>query len=188
MQAFLTRDADREVPLDERVAVANNYKADVFISLHANASRSRGAKGAEVYFLSYQTVDEDARRLAALEGELPEIPAGSDLSLILWDMAQAEHLEESSALASRIQEELAGVTGSQGRGIKQAPFRVLVGATMPAVLIETAFISNAEEERLLVSDAYQAKLVGAITRGLARFQQQRAQAPAPAKAPAGLRP
>jgi N-acetylmuramoyl-L-alanine amidase len=188
MQAFLTRDSDRDVALDERVAVANNYKADVFISLHANASRSRGARGAEVYFLSYQSVDEETRRLAVQEGELPEAPAGSDLSLILWDMAQAEHLEESSALASRIQEELAEVTGSQGRGIKQAPFRVLVGATMPAVLIEAAFISNAEEEKLLVSDAYQARLVAAITRGLARFQQQRAQAPAPARAPSGRRP
>ena len=73
-------------------------------------------------------------------------------------MAQAEHLEESSALASRIQEELAVVTGSEGRGVKQAPFRVLVGAAMPAVLVEVAFISNPEEEKLLVSDAYQAKI------------------------------
>src|SRR5207237_430383 len=75
-------------------------------------------------------------------------PAGSDVALILWDMAQAEHLEESSALASRIQEELAEVTGTQGRGVKQAPFRVLVGAAMPAVLVEVAFISNSEEEKL----------------------------------------
>jgi N-acetylmuramoyl-L-alanine amidase len=87
-------------------------------------------------------------------------------------MAQAEHLEESSALASRIQEELAEVTGSQGRGVKQAPFRVLVGAAMPAVLVEVAFISNAEEERLLVSDAYQSKVVGALVRGIFRYQQQ----------------
>ena len=82
-------------------------------------------------------------------------PPGSDVALILWDMAQAEHLEESSALASRIQEELAEVTGSEGRGVKQAPFRVLVGAAMPAVLVEVAFISNSEEEKLLTSDAYQ---------------------------------
>jgi N-acetylmuramoyl-L-alanine amidase len=90
-------------------------------------------------------------------------------------MAQAEHLEESSALATRLQEELADVTGSQGRGIKQAPFRVLVGAAMPAVLVEVGFISNAEEERLLTSDEYQAKVVSALVRGLSRYQQQREQ-------------
>ena len=85
-------------------------------------------------------------------------------------MAQAEHLEESSALASRIQEELAEVTGSEGRGVKQAPFRVLVGAAMPAVLVEVAFISNPEEEKLLDSDAYQTKVAAALVRGIARYR------------------
>ncbi|HET8646336.1 MAG TPA: N-acetylmuramoyl-L-alanine amidase, partial [Vicinamibacteria bacterium] len=176
LQAFLTRDKDAEVGLDDRTAFANNYKADLFISIHANASRSHGAKGAEVYFLSYQSTDEESRRLALMEGAAqPGAPAGSDLALILWDMAQAEHLEESSALASRIQEELAVVTGSEGRGVKQAPFRVLVGASMPAVLVEVAFISNSDEEKLLGSDAYQAKIVSALVRGVARYQQQKAQ-------------
>jgi N-acetylmuramoyl-L-alanine amidase len=178
VQAFLTRDRDGEVPLDERSAFANNYKADLFISVHANASRSHGAKGSEVYFLSYQATDEESRRLAQAEGgdvgASAGVAAGSDLALILWDMAQAEHLEASSALATRIQEELAEVTGSQGRGIKQAPFRVLVGAAMPAVLLEVAFISNPDEEKLLVSEAYQNKVVSAVVRGVARYQQQRA--------------
>jgi N-acetylmuramoyl-L-alanine amidase len=176
LQAFLTRDRDEEIALDERAAVANNYKADLFVSIHANASRSLGAKGSEVYFLTYHAADDEGRRMAALEGGAftpgTPAPASGDLALILWDMAQAEHLEESSALASRIQEELAEVTGSQGRGVKQAPFRVLVGAAMPAVLVEVAFISNAEEERLLVSDAYQAKVVAALVRGISRYQQQ----------------
>ncbi len=176
LQAFLTRDRDEEIALDERAAVANNYKADLFISIHANASRSLGAKGSEVYFLTYHASDDEGRRMAALEGGAftpgTPAPASGELALILWDMAQAEHLEESSALASRIQEELAEVTGSQGRGVKQAPFRVLVGAAMPAVLVEVAFISNAEEERLLVSDAYQAKVVAALVRGISRYQQQ----------------
>jgi N-acetylmuramoyl-L-alanine amidase len=176
LQAFLTRDRDEEIALDERAAVANNYKADLFVSIHANASRSLGAKGSEVYFLTYQATDDESRRMAALEGGAftpgTPAPASGDLALILWDMAQAEHLEESSALASRIQEELADVTGSQGRGVKQAPFRVLVGAAMPAVLVEVAFISNAEEERLLVSDAYQSKVVAALVRGISRYQQQ----------------
>jgi N-acetylmuramoyl-L-alanine amidase len=177
LQVFLTRDKDQEVPLDQRTAIANNYKADVFVSIHANASRAHGAKGSEVYFLSYQASDDEARRMALSEGAaLPVIDAatGSDLAFILWDMAQAEHLEESSALASRIQEEIAQVTGSEGRGIKQAPFRVLVGAGMPAVLVELAFISNPEEEKLLGNEAYQAKVVAALARGISRYHAERA--------------
>jgi hypothetical protein len=134
LQVFLTREKDVDVDLDERTAIANNYKADLFVSIHVNASRARGAKGSEVYFLSYQASDDESRRTAHLEGAAEPPPGttqSADLSLILWDMAQAEHLEESSALASRIQEELAVVTGSEGRGVKQAPFRVLVGARCP---------------------------------------------------------
>ena len=177
-QVFLTRDKDEEIPLDERTATANNYKADLFLSLHANASRSHGASGSEVYFLSYQASDEESRRVAMAEGSA--VPAGaaaplqSDLALILWDMAQAEHLEESSVLASRLQEELAGVTGSEARGIKQAPFRVLVGAAMPAALVEVAFISNPEEEKRLASEVFQNKLVAAILRGISRYESDQA--------------
>ncbi len=188
-QVFLTRDKDDAVDLDERTAVANNYKADLFVSIHANASRAKGAHGSEVYFLSYQASDDDARRAAQAEGAAsmpPDAgPMGADLSLILWDMAQAEHLEESSALASRIQEELAGVTGSQGRGIKQAPFRVLVGAAMPAVLVEVAFISNAEEEKKLVSEAFQTKVALALLRGIARYASQHSLAASGRRLPAG---
>jgi N-acetylmuramoyl-L-alanine amidase len=176
LTVVLTRDKDAEVPLDERTATANNYKADLFVSIHANASRARGAKGSEVYFLSYQASDDDARRMAQAEGAaepLARAAGSSDLALILWDMAQAEHLEESSTLASRLQEELAVVTGSEGRGVKQAPFRVLVGAGMPAVLVETAFISNPEEEKLLSSDAYQARIAAALARGIERYRRER---------------
>ena len=160
LQAFLTRDRTRRSPLDDRAAFANNYKADLFVSIHANASRSPRARAA-ARSTSSPTRPPTTRAggwprwRAANRARRRSRPAGSDLALILWDMAQAEHLEESSALASRIQEELAEVTGSQGRGVKQAPFRVLVGAAMPAVLVEVAFISNAEEEKLLASDAYQ---------------------------------
>ena len=177
LSVFLTRDKDVDVDLDERTAIANNYKADLFISIHANASRARGAKGSEVYFLSYQASDDESRRTAQSEGAaepLPGTAAGADLALILWDMAQAEHLEESSALASRIQEELAVVTGSEGRGVKQAPFRVLVGAAMPAVLVEVAFISNPDEEKLLASEAYQAKVAASLARGIERYRREQA--------------
>jgi N-acetylmuramoyl-L-alanine amidase len=180
LQAFLTRDGDQDVSLDDRTAFANNYKADLFVSIHANASRAAGARGSEVYFLSHEASDEESRRLAMVEGGLvgasgTPVAGAGEVGLILWDMAQAEHLEESSALATRLQEELAEVTGSQGRGIKQAPFRVLVGAAMPAVLVEVGFISNAEDERLLTSDEYQGKVVAALVRGLGRYQQQREQ-------------
>jgi N-acetylmuramoyl-L-alanine amidase len=186
LQVFLTRDRDDDVSLDERTAIANNYKADLFVSIHANASRARAANGSEVYFLSYQASDEESRRVAQSEGAAP-IPAaagqGADLALILWDMAQAEHLEESSLLATRMQEEIAAVTGSQGRGVKQAPFRVLVGASMPAILVEVAFISNPEEEKLLASDAFQAKVAGALAHGIARFDQEHARRAGPAAPP-----
>jgi N-acetylmuramoyl-L-alanine amidase len=176
LQVFLTREKDEDVGLDDRSAIANNYKADLFVSIHANASRARGAKGSEVYFLSYQASDDESRYAAQTEGAAEPVAGaapGSDLALILWDMAQAEHLEESSALASRIQEELAVVTGSEGRGVKQAPFRVLVGAAMPAVLVEVAFISNPEEEKQLASDAYQAKIAASLARGIERFRRER---------------
>ncbi|MBN2371164.1 MAG: N-acetylmuramoyl-L-alanine amidase [Vicinamibacteria bacterium] len=176
IQAFLTRDRDEYVALDTRAGIANNYKADLFISLHANASRSHGARGSEVYFLSYQATDDESRRVALLEGgfEMPErAPDGSDLALVLWDMAQAAHLEESSNLASCLLDELSEMTGDAGRGVKQAPFRVLVGAAMPAALVEVAFISNPEEEQLLVSEEHQNKIATALTRGIARYARER---------------
>lgn len=182
LQVFLTRDGDVDLALDQRTAIANNYKADLFISIHANASRAAGAHGSEVYFLAYQASDDESRRVALAEGALPEAVASepsagappTDVALILWDMAQAEHLEESSALASRLQEELSEVGSTPGRGVKQAPFRVLVGATMPAALVEVAFISNPEEEKQLVSEAWQARIAGALTRGLSRYESERA--------------
>jgi len=171
-QAFLTRDKDEDVALDQRTAIANNFKADVFVSIHANGSRAGGAKGSEVYFLAHEASDSEARRLAMTEGAF--VPPGgaspgSDLALILWNMAQAEHLEESSVLASRVHEALGEATGAASRGVKQAPFRVLVGAAMPAVLVEVGFLSNADEEKLLVNDAYQGRVAGAILRGMARY-------------------
>jgi N-acetylmuramoyl-L-alanine amidase len=177
-RVFLTRDGDADVHLDDRAPIANNYKADLFISIHANGFPQEGASGSEVYFLSYQATDDESRRVALAEGGAlgdRSLSETSPLSMILWDMAQAEHLEESSRLASRIQEELAAVTGSEGRGIKQAPFRVLVGAAMPAVLVEVAFISNPEEEKLLNSSEYQWRIASALMRGIARFVVQRQQ-------------
>ena len=175
LQVFLTRDKDDDISLDERTAIANNYKADLFVSIHANASRARAANGSEVYFLSYQASDEESRRVAQSEGlaAAPATPAGSgaDLALILWDMAQAEHLEESSLLATRLQEELAAVTGSQGRGVKQAPFVVLIGATMPSVLAEVSFISNPEEEKRLKTPEYRQQIAESLLQGIKSYAE-----------------
>lgn len=171
VQAYLTRDSDVEVPLDERAAIANNFNADIFISLHANGSRAPSAKGTEVFFLSYTAVDDEARRVAMQEGSVAERAPGNDkdVGLILWDMAQAAQLEASSKLASNLYGEIADAALSRSRGVKQAPFRVLVGATMPAALVEVGFITNPEEEKLLFSDAHQARITDALIQGLGRF-------------------
>lgn len=171
VQAYLTRDSDVEVPLDERAAIANNFNADIFISLHANGSRSSSAKGTEVFFLSYTAVDDEARRVALQEGAILDRAPGNDqdVGLILWDMAQAAQLEASSRLAGSVHSEIANAALSRSRGVKQAPFRVLVGATMPAVLVEVGFITNPEEEKLLFSESHQIRITNAIIQGLGRF-------------------
>jgi N-acetylmuramoyl-L-alanine amidase len=176
VQVILTRDGDRNIPLDERTAIANNNKSDLFISIHVNAAPRRNARGSSVYFLSYQASDEESRRVAAAENApmgRPALPAERDLEFILWDMAQAAYLNESAIFAEILQEELLGSAGeANNRGIKQAPFRVLMGATMPAVLVEVAFITNPEEERLLGTETYQDQLAQAIYRGVLRYKER----------------
>jgi N-acetylmuramoyl-L-alanine amidase len=173
----LTRDDDRILPLDDRTAIANHNRAMLFISIHLNASKRKAAVGAETYFLSTGATDDEARTLAGLENKAYESP-GSDgqaqpksppdhgLELILWDLAQNSFLAESSRLAEAVQAELNTATGVRDRGVRQAPFRVLMGATMPAVLIEAGFISNPEEEARFKDDAYKDKVVDAIARAV----------------------
>jgi N-acetylmuramoyl-L-alanine amidase len=175
----LTRDSDSAISLDDRTAMANHEKADLFLSIHANSSRSAGVHGSETYYLSLEASDKLAQEVAKRENEAnggsapSPASAGPDLDFILWDLAQSAHLRESSELAEAIQEELNVVSKTENRGIKQAPFRVLVGATMPAVLIEAAFISNAEEEKLLRSAVFQQSVAEGIARALARFFSRR---------------
>jgi N-acetylmuramoyl-L-alanine amidase len=169
LQVILTRDGDGELDLDERTALANNNKADLFVSIHADASPSRDAAGSSVYFLSYSS--------SGVEGTVESArgrPAanGGNLDFILWDMAQASHLTQSSRLAEIMQEELLSATGAEkgNRGIKQNTFRVLKGATMPAVLVEVGFISNPREEELLKTRDYQESIAEALFRGVQRFK------------------
>ena len=175
VKVILTRDDDRQVSLDERTAIANHERADLFLSVHVNASLAREARGAETYFLSTQATDDESRAVAALENnslgvETP--PAGSGLGLVLWDLAQTLYLAESSRLAETIQQNLNEALRIESRGIKQAPFKVLMGATMPAVLVEIGFITNPEEENRLQDGAYRDRIAGAIIESVAAFKER----------------
>lgn len=177
-EVVLTREGDSGPTLDERAEVANIQRADVFLSLHANASRSSKARGAETYFLARDATDDAARTVAAIENDasgtgLPGV-GGDDgaLPLILWDMAQTVYLEQSARLAEIVQQQLNSALGITDRGVRQAPFRVLVGATMPSVLVELGFLTNPEEERRLGNDDYRRKLAEALTSALTRYRQQ----------------
>ena len=180
-RTVLTRDTDAVISLDDRTSVANHEKADLYLSIHANSSRAASAQGSETYYLSLEASDKIAQEVASRENAaagaaaaLPVSGSGDpNLDFILWDLAQSAHLKESSELAEAIQVELNPVSNSGNRGIKQAPFRVLVGATMPAVLVEVAFISNPDEEKKLKSADFQQSIADALARAVARFFAKR---------------
>jgi N-acetylmuramoyl-L-alanine amidase len=166
----LTREDDSLVTLDQRTAIANQYNADLFLSVHMNAAVVKGAKGSETYYLSLEASDELARKAAETENASAASDPSSDLKLILWDLAQQAYIEESSRFAQTIQEEMNAASAVANRGVKQAPFKVLVGATMPAALVEVGFISNPEEEAKLKSEEFQNAMVTALTRAVERYK------------------
>ena len=176
LRVILTRERDEAVGLDERAAVANNNKADLFLSLHANASVRPSAAGAEVFYLSLDDYGDEAQRVAQGEGEaLPVFGGGSrEIEVILWEMAQARYIEQSAALARTVEGSLRSRVPMSPRAIQQAPFRVLVGANMPAVLIEMGFITNPDQEKQLASDAFQNNLVLALVDSVVAFRDSRA--------------
>lgn len=174
-RVFMTRDKDTDVSLENRSALANNHKADLFISIHANGSPRKNSHGSETYFLSQNATDEESRRLAylentsgALEGRIEE-DGKDDIKLILWDLAQDAYLKQSSQLAERIQAGLNALLGTANRGVKQAPFKVLTGTACPAVLVETAFISNPEEEKALGTEEFQDSVAQAVYLSLVEY-------------------
>lgn len=171
VRVVLTRNEDADLPLETRSALANQLKAELFVSLHLNASFGGKATGAETYFLSLDASDERAQ-LAAEEANRGAGQGNplTDLQLILWDMAQTRHLAASQRLAVLIQEELNTTLGLRNRGVKQAPFAVLMGAAMPAVLVELGFISTPRELERLQDPVYQNELAEALTRALVRFR------------------
>ena len=171
-QVGYTRSDDSFIPLWDRPRIANEAGADLFISLHLNAAKARSAKGSEVYFLALDKGDEEANAIAALEngsaaGSAPTVI--DPVESILEDLAQKAFLHDSEALAVSVQTQLNRLGGIKERGVKQAPFVVLRGAAMPAVLIETAFISNAKEEAKLKDPAFRKKVADSIATGIRRF-------------------
>lgn len=170
-EVVMTRENDVFVPLWERARRANEAGADLFLSLHLNASRARSAKGAEVFFLSLDQGDRDAAELAEAENSADPGNAAPEtvVESILHDLAQKAYLQDSERLAVSVQSQLNRLGGIKERGVKQAPFVVLRGAAMPAVLVEAAFISNAREEARLKDRRFRRKVAEALAQGVRRY-------------------
>ena len=173
VEVILTRRDDSFIPLENRTAIANAENADLFISLHTNASPSRDARGIETYYLD-NTNDEAARRLAARENGISRRNI-SDLQFILSDLVQNYKLEDSITLAHHLQSSLVSHMGQRygeikDLGVKKAQFYVLVGAKMPSVLAEILFITNRIEGRQLGKSAYQDTIVDALYQGIKKYR------------------
>ncbi len=169
---ILTRETDRFLTLEERTAIANTKNADLFISIHTNASRDNRAYGIETYFLNLATDDESI--MVAAKENATSTKNISDLQSILIDLMQNAKINESSRLATHVQDSMFHSLREQynrikSKGVKQAPFYVLLGAQMPAVLIETAFISNESECKRLIDPTYQERLCDSILYGIRNY-------------------
>jgi len=171
-EVFMTRNSDRNLSLEERTAIANTKNADLFISIHTNAARDKRAFGIETFFLNLAT-DNDAILVAARENATSTKNI-SDLQAILSDLMQNAKINESSRLAVHVQKSMNGhlrkhFSRINSKGVKQAPFYVLLGAQMPAILIETSFISNPRECKRLNSTKYQDRMSEAIVKGIREY-------------------
>jgi N-acetylmuramoyl-L-alanine amidase len=174
LEVVLTRDDDRLVGLKERTEIANRTGADVFISIHCNSWFNEQTSGFESYFLS-PARSESERALARFEnqsgGGAADAPGG-DVEFILWDLVQNAYISESSTLAETIQREMTSRLRIKSRGVKQANFVVLQGAKMPAVLIETAFLSNPGEAEMLVDPGFHARVADGLVASIRKMQEQ----------------
>jgi N-acetylmuramoyl-L-alanine amidase len=171
-EVIMTRDDDRFLPLQERTALANRVDADLFISIHANASENSQAYGIETYYLNFSKNDQAVAVAARENGtSLKEV---GNLELILFDLMANSKINESSRLAAEIQNSLIQRLGQQysnvkNLGVRPGPFHVLLGATMPSVLVETAFVSNRREEKRLTSPDYHRHAADAILAGVRNY-------------------
>ncbi|WP_300459820.1 N-acetylmuramoyl-L-alanine amidase [Desulfobacula sp.] len=169
---LLTRSTDKKLTLEERTAIANTKRADLFISLHCNAAKNRNLRGIETYFLNLAT-DNQAISVAARENATSEKNI-SDLAYILSDLMKHTKIEESTRLANIVQTSVVAGMGKHysditDLGVKQAPFYVLLGARMPSILVETSFISNKKECKRLMSSSYQTAICNAIADGVTQY-------------------
>ncbi|MHB8733853.1 MAG: N-acetylmuramoyl-L-alanine amidase [Terriglobales bacterium] len=162
-----TRKDDTFIPLEERTAIANRVQADLFVSVHLNSSPDASARGIETYYLSL-TRNAHALDVAARENASAQ-SSEHELQYLVKKIALQDKLEESHELAEDLQRSLASASGENSRGVKTAPFVVLIGAQMPSVLAEISFISNSEDARLLRQPAYRQKLAQALYNGILRY-------------------
>ncbi len=172
-----TRDADAFVTLDERTRIANQAGTDLFISIHANASPLSKVAGIETFFASPEATDESARALAQLENlafgaAAASMAQGDPLRAILGDLLATEHLADAQEFARMAQRRIATAKASRSRGVKQAPFVVLMAVHAPAVLIEVGFLTNSSEESRLASDAERERLVAGLADAVASFRSR----------------
>jgi N-acetylmuramoyl-L-alanine amidase len=182
-EIFLTRDKDVFIPLEQRTAIANSKNADLFVSIHANASPHRAAKGIETYMLNW-TNDEEAMKVAARENAISlkkmrqmNKKEMDILDIIKSDLSRENKRDESIKLAHYIQKNLVSDLHRDYNhvvdlGVKQALFYVLFGAKMPSVLVEVSFISNPLEERLLSKDDYRGDLAKSLSAGITKYMSK----------------
>lgn len=171
-EVVYTRKTDVFVPLEERTAIANQAKADLFISIHANSSHNETARGIETYYLNF-TTSQEALETASRENALSD-ESIHQLQDLIKQIANNDKIEESRELASDIQTSLTGQlreisTAERNRGVKKAPFVVLIGADMPSVLAEISFLSNPTDEKLLEKPTQRQRIAQGIFRGMERY-------------------
>jgi N-acetylmuramoyl-L-alanine amidase len=173
LRVVMTREDDRHLGLAERAEIANAAGGDLFISLHCNGWHSPGARGLETYFLS-PAMSDWSKSVEATENRDHGTP--KDVEFIVWDLVQNRYISASSDLAEVVQAEVSGRLGVPDRGVRQAGFRVLVGAWMPAVLVEMGFLTHPDESRQLRSSRYQRTLAQALAEAVLVYRDRVAQA------------
>ena len=171
-EVIYTRQDDTFIPLETRTAIANREQADLFISIHANSSRDADARGVETYYLNF-TSSPEALEVAARENAVSE-KSIHELQDLVKKIALKEKIEESREFAGDVQESLYGGlalhnAGIRNRGIKKAPFIVLIGANMPSILAEISFVSNPTDERKLETSEHRQRIAESLYRGVAKY-------------------
>jgi N-acetylmuramoyl-L-alanine amidase len=173
-EVLLTREDDTFIPLEERTAMANQSQADLFLSIHANSSRSRRVSGVETFFLDFASSAE-AEETAARENSSAQKTI-FELQDLVQKITLKEKVDESRELAQIVQKSVTSQlqkahSQTRDRGVKQAPFIVLIGANMPSILSEVSFVSNPSDEKLLKSSSYRQKLAEALCRGIEAYAE-----------------